>query len=284
MRLAPGRLLNPFSFFGVLLTGLGAIVGVFPLFPKSLPLTPSLSVGLFVGSLLLGQVFHVATTRVARFWEKGHRQFFANTMCMVDADDEGTDTNDEHIEVSERLVNACDIRIHRSLGLPVRADRQRRASAKATDGGDEQPSDGGGEGNDDETPRPIEWSSKDAHRLYPYLVSHLYINGRGLSLTVQGLFSFSRNILGVLVTLFTVYLAYLLLPFVPGGLYNPKYTNYQNQVPDSYFLLAILGAVLVGIALFWMSYRRYRKYLIEYVIADFVVLESTDDEQTEFSR
>lgn len=113
--------------------------------------------------------------------------------------------------------------------------------------------------------------------LYGLVRAYVHIDARGRSRTFQAIYAFYRSMWIVSFLLFLVYLVYGVLKVL--GL-NPGIVDYTSfigslGVPDSLIVLGSLVVAYAGYLAFSEARTDYRRFFVQYLISDFVLLHRT---------
>lgn len=115
--------------------------------------------------------------------------------------------------------------------------------------------------------------------LYSLVRSYIHIDGRGRSRTFQAIYSFYRSMWIVSILIAIVYYGYVVLKF-RGSLTDV--VGFTSKIGASQVDLGIIALSAVGLAilahfLFSTTRAEFQRYFVQYLITDFIVLESSND-------
>lgn len=238
------RQLDLYDFFSILIPGAIFIIGLFPFLPRE---TPLFSTGTLIATLILGFVagrtIHAATLLVNGYltYPTSHRDTFVNQLL-----DPNTITTELADSFWEKATDAFG-----SLDLPDdRGDLSRESHTGCL---------------------------KD---LYGLVRGYIHMDARGRSRTFQAVFDFYQCMLTTCVLLFIIYSCYTVLL----ALYFPteEWGGYESYIYslDLWPPIVFFGAGLIFLVPF-TTFRKvrssYRKFYIQYLISDFIVLRQDPD-------
>lgn len=275
------RSLNLYNLVAILLPGVALLIILFPLFPRGVKIDPILAlVPLIAVGFLIGQAMHsfAVTLDSYRGNKKGmtlHRELFVGLFCS-----DISESDDPTLQrLAEDFVHAYN-REFGSLGTPVHryivedCDPEVRISEFYDDVANEGLSSDRGN------------SIGKVSLAYTYARSKVHTDGRGRSRVFQSVYAFNRSIAYTLPLMIVTYILYpiiilLNLPEKVATSAGVERIDYQPMIADFVTPPSLVGALglIIGGALFVMFVRStggYRKYYIQYTLADYLVLSQTE--------
>jgi hypothetical protein len=114
-------------------------------------------------------------------------------------------------------------------------------------------------------------------QIYLLVRSYLHMDSRGRSRTFQALFSFYRSMWLVALSLVSVYYAYALINILGLARSMVSYETYVASlgIPISIIMGGAITAGTLAYRVFRDGKRRHQRHFVEYLIADFVVLQES---------
>jgi hypothetical protein len=253
------RRFDLYDFFSVLLPGGGLIVGLVPFLPRDAKI---FSIGAVAAGVVLGFVFGRGLHALGLLLERppnAEGSLFAVRGYGIVSNGVSTSHRDLFIEelrgpdeVSPGLVDEFYARVldaFPDIGL-----QQQRSEL------DE---------NDD----------PELETLYTLVRSQIHMDSRGRSRTFQAVLDFQRTMMVTSLLLFAVYMTYAIMLWTEAT--SPvAYEAYISYVGPTGWLVA-LGAVVLLLSAHTTFERirsNYRRYFIQYLMADFIALYEAADE------
>lgn len=228
-----------YDFFSMLIPGAALVLGVLPFAPKETPVDAAgLVVVLLVSGYITGRGLHTIAESIDNILgNRSHRDFFVDVL-------QGTEelldpaTVDEFYDVATTFADSPD--------LP-----DDRADASAT----------------------------ELETLYLYVRARIHMHGQGRSRTFQAIHAFYRS-----THLTFVCLAILYFVFGAGvffGLFTGigSFTSYWGTLGLSGNTFVAISELIaaVSLAAFHDAKGDYREYFIQYLLIDFLMIESSPD-------
>ena len=228
-----------YDLFSILIPGISFLIGISPFLPSFIDLG---SVELLLPVLVLGFVFgrgiHIAATQVeSKFGNSSHRERFQNELQSPSLMDD---------KVVKRFCQES-ANIFDGIGLDdLEDDLVKKESLSST--------------------------------LYVLVRSYIHMDSRGRSRTFQAIYSFYRSMWITSIILTGIYIGYGLLDATGSNIgVLPFQTHFGSlDVPSNITLLAAEALLLLSYQTFSNARESYQKYFIQYLIADFLVLETAD--------
>ncbi|MFC7047303.1 hypothetical protein ACFQH6_19510 [Halobacteriaceae archaeon GCM10025711] len=279
MSVSAARGFNLYNFFSVLLPGVAFIIGLIPLLPSGTSVDPVVAIiPLLAGGFVIGQGLHSLAVRIQHWWiNKTHREIFQEALWGRPQ----TDESDQAISLEEVIRDY----------IPVLGSGQDKTSTvepaiikefytecqDTFDHLDIEPF-VNREENTEET----------LTGLYTMIRSYIHIDSRGRSRVFQSIYAFCRSTWIALLILWVVYSGYAWIIYAElfqkttdsGELLYPYTTFLREMVADpAYIFIGATFLFLGGYLAFGRATEEYKRYYVQYLISDFLVLRSESAEE-----
>ncbi|WP_136717733.1 hypothetical protein [Halorientalis salina] len=274
-----------YSFFSVLLPGVVFLLGVIPFLPSKTSLgslgvlLPILAIGFAVGQAVhtvavaiesnsskseeIKEMMNEATSRreKANLWFK--RWFIAEPLRQLFGDQYFENTSHRKRFINELNTNQdgeiLDTEVCNSFYEVSRGTFP--------------------ELNLPESRTDLDENGDTARRfdlLYGNIRSVVHIDGRGRSRSFQAIYSFCRSMWIVSICLFLIYAIYSMLSMIGVLSELASYTSFIGTLDISSRILAPAAFIIAvgSFKLFNTAKQNYQKYYIQYLISDFLILQS----------
>lgn len=233
------RQFDLYDFFSVLLPGVSFLLGVFPFFPNSSPISSlGAIVPVVVGGFVIGRAIHAAAVRIDDFFEHtSHRERFRNEL---------QDPSVLPTSTVDHFYDECKAEF-KDTGLPQ----------------------GRGELDGDDHKRTGE-------SLYGLVRSYIHIDARGRSRTFQAVYAFYRSMWLTSVLVYVFYLGYSVFTLFEVRIVT--YVSFIGVIGISANVVFLTSTtVLLGSFLtFRYAKTAYQIHFIQYLISDFIVLRRNE--------
>lgn len=249
--------LNLYNFFAVLLPGTSFVILLVPLLPEEIIVGPvSAAIPLIAVGFVIGQALHTVGATVQSFRDDSiattsHRELFAR--AVNDDSESDTDIPNDLIEKFRHAV-----------------DQQHGVESPDSDSDS------------------YDWMTDDGIKsMYGLVRSQIHADGRGRSRVFQSIYAFSRSILLMIPVVGFIYVLYASLATLDvslasqlnlesnGPIYTPAVASTLNEP------LVVLPVTFIVAALGWFIFTRtteqYKRYYVEYTLADYVVITDEQD-------
>ena len=293
---------NLYSFYAILLPGTAFTIVIFPLLPASINVNPILAlVPLLAIGFVVGQVLHTIGVYILSLPDRhemttSHREFFEALL---------TDGNlpFEHT-IQTSLCQSFVQTFNRVYGGSIFSDIQSESASEGADGDgdcadrdtgvDSVPENDASSEEDAFFSTALATNSRDAAALaYTVVRSDIHNDGRGRSRLFQSTYAFCRSVMVMLPLLWFLYAMYALLDWfdIPStvlenigasptqALYTPLVKEVITQSP----IVAVIAtlATAVGLPVFQSATKQYKRYYVEYILADFTTIHVEADETSD---
>ncbi|WP_311171818.1 hypothetical protein [Halobellus ordinarius] len=233
-----------YDLFSVFVPGVALLFGLAPFLPEFVPLTSlQFLIPLLVGGFIAGRAVHAAAIRIERSAGRtSHREQFVSEV-----------SNPELLqtEVVRRFCKEC-AGVFDEIGLD--------------------------DLEDDLVPESSGDGPSLGETVYILVRSYIHMDSRGRSRTFQAIYSFHRSMWIVMGSLGILYALYGVAD-ATGALTGAATFQTHLGALDFQPTLVLMGAeviFLIGYEIFSKARPEYQKYFIQYLIADFLVLETAD--------
>lgn len=236
------RRFDLYDFFSILIPGAAFTIGLLPFLPaKSSVFSTALFGILIVIGFVFGRGIHASALLLESRFGTSHRDEFINELVNpVDIDRE---------LIKQFYSNYTDTFEHGNL------------------------------------PSDYKDLDRDDHRygintMYGMVRSYIHMDARGRSRTFQAVLDFYRSVMVTSAFLATLYMVYAVLDGLQ--LLNQEtigYTSYLGSLNIHPYILFFGAAGLFGIS-YWLFERirsNYRSYFVQYMMSDFILLQSVDE-------
>lgn len=238
---AGARRFELYDIFSVFVPGAALILAFVPLLPAFIPLSsPPILIPFLIASFIAGRAIHVVAIKIETFAEReSHREVFREEVCSP---------NHVDTDVVKRFCKEA-AEVFDEIGLDGLEDGTLDAA------------------NEDQ-----------AETLYVLVRSYIHLDGRGRSRTFQALYSFHRSMWVITAPIGLIYYLYAIISVAGYWETVDLYQSYIGSVNIAPELIAMGGAViyLTGWEAFSKARPEYQKYFIQYLISDFLVLQTAD--------
>lgn len=284
------RGINLYSFYSILLPGIAFLIGVIPLLPTSTNINPLLAViPLLAIGFISGQMLHtigVIVQAAAPTFEvtTSHRELFKKLL---------TDNDSRYDwKLPNSLINKFIQTVNNSLELDTQFSN-----------GDEELPDTISEGSGDEgmnnlsniLSKDLDSNSSDVVSfIYTIVRSRIHTDGRGRSRVFQSTYAFSRSVLIMVPLLWVIYSVYALIDWfnlttiliMRLNITSANNITYTPIIADIVGEPAAVAGIATGVALpayyvFLISTKQYKRYYVEYTMADYIALISDQENENE---
>lgn len=261
------RRFDLYDFFSVLLPGTAFLLGLVPYLPQdSNPTSLGVVFPLLAAGFIVGRSIHSAAVII----EKRHKEPAPNAgmirtgviypvMGIIFAHDwendishrrrfvnELTSPDNMEEELVEAYFKSC-ARIFEDLELP---DERAKVGEEC------------------------------AETLYDVTRSYIHIDGRGRSRTFQAVYAFYRSMWLVSLMLAVAYMSYGIIDLTNVNSGTISYTSLVGSLGIPGWIISLGGFALAvaGYYTFSSAKRDYQEYYVEYLFADFVVLQNNEED------
>lgn len=236
------RPLDLYDFFSVFVPGAAFIVGLVPFLPDGSDVTAlGAVVPIVVGGYVVGRGFHSLAAWLDGVVGEAHRTRFFSQVAATEPEDFADD-------VRNQFLTRCN----RRFGIPASPVVRNPAAA----------------------------NRNTLRSLYSTVRSHAHIDGRGRSRTFQAVYAFHRSMWVIVVVLGILYLGYAFVRIQRGTEGIVAYRSILRSIGLDPLVLFLLVAITLSLsfATFRRSKATYRKHFVEYLVADFLTIETESEE------